>query len=61
MYIDLERKVSLWLLCGVQYSVIMADFIVPETQQPIIDIILITYSPYLLNDLVEFRNIFQVE
>ena len=35
------------------HSVIMADFIMPETQQPIIVIILIIYSPYLLKDLVE--------
>ena len=34
-------------------SVIMADFIMPETQQPTIVIILIIYSPYLLKDLVE--------
>ena len=27
----LEEKVSLWLLCGVQHSVIMADFLMPET------------------------------
>ena len=37
------------------YSVITADFIMPETQQPIIVIILIIHSPYLLKDLVE-RN-----
>ena len=29
------------------------EFIMPETQQPIIVIILIIYSPYLLKDLVE--------
>ena len=39
--------------CGVQHSVIMADFIMPETQQPTIVIILIIYSTYLLKDLVE--------
>ena len=33
-----------------RHSVTMADFIMPETQQPII---LITYTPYLLKDLVE--------
>ena len=49
----IEKKVSLRLLCGVQHSVIMAEFIMPETQQPIIVIILIIYSPYLLKDLVE--------
>ena len=49
----IEKKVSLWLLYGVQHSVIMADFIMPETQQPIIVIILIIYSPYLSKDLVE--------
>ena len=42
-------------------SSIMADFIKPETQQPIIVIILIIYSHYLLKDLVELWNIFQVE
>ena len=31
----------------------LADFIMPETQQSIIVIILIIYSPYLLKDLVE--------
>ena len=31
----IEKKVSLRLLCGVQHSVIMAEFIMPETQQPI--------------------------
>ena len=46
----LRNKVSLWLLL---YSVIMADFIMPETQQPIIVIILIIYSSYLLKDIVE--------
>ena len=37
----IEEKVSLhvWLLCGVQHSVIMADM--PETHQPIIVIIFI--------------------
>ena len=38
-----EKKVSLGLLCGVQHSVIMADFIMPETQQSIIVIILVIY------------------
>ena len=32
----IEKKVFLGLLCGVQHSVIMANFIMPETQQPII-------------------------
>ena len=48
-----REKVSLWLLCGVQHSVLMANFIMPETHQPIIVIILIIYSVYLLKDLVE--------
>ena len=49
-----REKISLWLLCGLQHSVIMADFIMPETQQPIIVIILMyMYSPYLLKDLIE--------
>ena len=47
----IEKNVSLWLLCGVQHSVMMADFIMPETQQPII-------VDYLLSlpfkDLVEY-------
>ena len=38
----IEKKVSLWFL-GVQHSVILADFIMPEAQQPII-VILSTYS-----------------
>ena len=33
---------------GVQHSVIMADFIMPVTQQPITVIILIIYFVYLL-------------
>ena len=37
-------------LC-VQDSVIMADFIMSETQQPII--VLIIYSLFILKDLVE--------
>ena len=37
----------------IQHSVIMTDFIMPEIQQPIIVIILIIYSPYLLKNLVE--------
>ena len=49
----IEKKVFLGLLCGVQHSVIMANFIMPETQQPIIVIILIIYSVYLLKNLVE--------
>ena len=40
---------ALWCLT----SVIMAEFIMSETQQPIIVILLIIYSPYLLKDLVE--------
>ena len=50
-----RNKVSLCigLLYGVQHSVIMVDFIMPETQQPIIVTILIIYSLYLLKDLVE--------
>ena len=49
--------IALWN-CGVQHS---ADFIIPEIQQPVIVIILFIYSPYLSKDLVEHRNIFQVE
>ena len=49
---DTQKKVSLWLL-GVQHSVISPDFIKPETQQTIIVIILITFSPYFLKELVE--------
>ena len=40
-------------MSGVQLAVIMADFIMPETQQSTIVILLIIYSPYLLKDLVE--------
>ena len=40
-------------ISGYDDSVIIADFIMPETQQSIIVIILIIYSPYLLKDLVE--------
>ena len=50
----IAKKVSLLLLCGVQHSVIMANSIMPETHQPIIFIILIIYSVYLLKHLVEF-------
>ena len=32
-----------------------------KARQPIIVIILITYSPYILKDLVELRNVFQVK
>ena len=39
---------------------VVSDFIMPETQQSII-VILIIYSPYLSKDLVELRNIFQAE
>ena len=49
----IEKHVALRLLCGAQHSVIMADFLMLETQQPIIVIILIIHSPYLLKDLVE--------
>ena len=37
----------------VQHSVIMANFIKPETHQSIIVIVLIIYSVYLLKNLVE--------
>ena len=49
----IEEKLSLWLLCGVQHSALMANFIMPESQQPITVIILIIYSSYLLKDIVE--------
>ena len=45
-----EKKVSLWLLCGVQHTVIMAD---SETLHNIIVIILIIYFVYFLEVLVE--------
>ena len=53
--IIMEIKVSLQLLllCGIQHSVIMADFLMFETQQPIIVIIFIIYSSYFLKDLIE--------
>ena len=47
------KKYPYSLLCGVQNSVIMADFIKHERQQLIIVIILIIYCPYLLKNLVE--------
>ena len=40
----MEKKVPLQLSCGAQNSVIMVDFLMLEAQQPIIVIILITYS-----------------
>ena len=46
----IEKNVSLWLLCDVQHSVIMTNFMMPKTHQPIIVII---YSVYFLKDLVE--------
>ena len=45
-------------MTGVQHSVTMAKFIMPETHQPIIVIIWIIKSVYLLK---YFKNIFQVE
>ena len=58
----IEKKVSLWLLCSVQHSVIMANFTMPETRQPMIVIILIIYTVYILKNVVElYSNIFQVE
>ena len=51
----MKKKVSLWLLCGVQHSVIMADFLVPETQSPIVVII---YSPYFSKDLTAISSSF---
>ena len=42
------------MLCGVRHSVIMADFMMPETQQHTIVIILIIYSVYLLVELKEY-------
>ena len=52
--IIMEKNVSLWLLCGVQHSVVMTNFIMPETATCIMVIILIIYSPYLLKDLVKY-------
>ena len=43
---DIYRK----KLCGVQHSITMADFLMYETQHPIIVII---YSSYFLEVLVE--------
>ena len=37
------------------HSVIMANFMMPETHQPVIVIILIIYSVYLLKNLVELK------
>ena len=47
-----EKSIPMIALWCPAFS-IMVDFIMPETQQPIIVIILIIYSPYLLKDLVE--------
>ena len=44
--------IALWY----HHSVIMADFLMPETQQPIIVIILIIYSSYFLQVLVELQE-----
>ena len=49
-YTYIERSITVIAWCP--HSVISADFIQPETQQPIV-IILINYSLYLLKDLVE--------
>ena len=51
-YIE-KKSIPMIAFCGVQHSVIMADFIMPETQQPIVVIILIIYSLYLLKNLIE--------
>ena len=45
--IIMEKKVS--LLCGIQHSVIMADFLMLETQQPIIQCTCSYYFHYLLS------------
>ena len=39
------------IMHGVQHSLIMADFLMPEADQPVI--ILIIYSSYLLKDITE--------
>ena len=36
IYNYIEKKVSLWLLCDVQHSLMMADFLMSEAQQRII-------------------------
>ena len=46
---DIYRK----KLCGVQHSITMADFLMYETQHPIIVII---YSSYFLEVLVELEE-----
>ena len=56
LQIQVKIKVFLSLLCGVHHSVIMANFMMPETLQPIIVIILIIYSVYLLKNLVELKE-----
>ena len=35
---NVRRKSTCISLCGVQYSVIMADFLMPEARQPIIHV-----------------------
>ena len=42
-----EKRIPMTALWCPAYSVIMANFIMPETHQPIIVIILIIYSVYL--------------
>ena len=60
MYMYCRRKTSVYRekkypydCFMVSHSVIMTDFIMPKTQQPIIVIILIIYSLYLSKNLVE--------
>ena len=63
IHVHVYREKSI-LLFGVQHSVIMANFITPETHQPIIVIILFIYSVYLLKNLLELQEytcVFQVE
>ena len=51
----IERKSIPTIACGVWHSVIMADFLMSETQHPIIVIIsnTCTYSSYFLEALVK--------
>ena len=49
--------IALWYY-DYHHSVIMTDFLMPETQQPIIVIILIIHSYYFLQVLVELQELY---
>ena len=55
----MEKNVSCFVVSSTQ--LIIADFLMPEAQQTIIDIDLIIHSSYVLKVLAGLRNIFQAE